>query len=145
MEMKTRFNHFIAKSSKFLFLVPSIILNDDIPFDEEGFREILEFYSSDIPEPFFTEQELRLWKRKCDLVKEDERPGNLAKTLRVRRVDVSQLVCFNKNRCSVSGNKLRMRTIFLGHAKTENMAKSMYDIGMSKCPYINTYPLRSSC
>ena len=114
MEMETRFNPFIVKSSKLLFLVPSIILNDDIPFDEEGLREILEFYSSDIPEPFFIEQELRLWKGKWDLVKEDERPGNLANTLK--------LVCFNKNRCNASANKLRMRTIFLGHAKTENMA-----------------------
>ena len=82
MEMDTRYNPFIVKSSRLLSLVSSIISNDDIPFDEEGFREILEFYSSDILEPFLIEQVLRLWKRKWDLVKEDERPGNLAKTLK---------------------------------------------------------------
>ena len=82
MEMETRFNPFIVKSSKLLSLVPSIISNDDIPFDEKGFREILEFYSSDIPKSFLIEQELRLRKRKWDLVKEDAWPGNLAKTLK---------------------------------------------------------------
>ena len=123
MEMETRSNPFIFKSSKLLFLVPSIISSDDIPFDEEGFREILEFYSSDIPEPFLIEQELRLWKRKWDLVKEDERPGNLAMTLKeCDELTFPNLFVFNKNRCNASGNKLRMRMIFLGHAKAENIA-----------------------
>ena len=49
-DMEVRFNDFNREAAKLLFLVRSIISNDDNDFDEEAFRETLEFYSTDIPD-----------------------------------------------------------------------------------------------
>ena len=72
------FNDFNRKATKLLFLVPSITID----FDEEAFRETLEFYSTDIPDPLLRKQELELWKRKWGMVKEDARPQNLSQNLK---------------------------------------------------------------
>ena len=48
MEMETRFNVLSQKASKLLFLVPSILCNDSIDFDEASFLETVNFYSGDI-------------------------------------------------------------------------------------------------
>ena len=81
-EMEVRFNDFNRKAAKLLFLVPSIISNDDIDFDEEAFWEILEFYSTDIPDSRLLNEELELWKRKWGVVKEDARLQNISQSLK---------------------------------------------------------------
>ena len=81
-EMEVRFNDFNRKAAKLLFLVPSTISNDDIDFDEEAFRETLEFYFTDIPDSLLLKQELEVWKRKWGMVKEDARPQNLSQSLK---------------------------------------------------------------
>ena len=48
MEVETRFNVLSKKASKLLFLVPSILCNDSIDFDEASFLETVNFYSGDI-------------------------------------------------------------------------------------------------
>ena len=81
-EMEVRFNDFNQKSAKLLFLVPSILSNDDIDFDDEAFGETVEFYSTDIPDSLLRKQELELWKRKWGMVKDEARPHNLSQSLK---------------------------------------------------------------
>ena len=81
-EMEVRFNDFNQKSAKLLFLVPSILSNDDIDFDDEAFGETVEFYSPDIPDSLLLKQELELWKRKWGMVKDEARPHNLSQSLK---------------------------------------------------------------
>ena len=57
MEMEIMCNDFNRKAAKLLFLVPNVISNDDIDFDEEAFWETLEFYSTDIPDFLLLKQE----------------------------------------------------------------------------------------
>ena len=81
MEMETRFNDLSEKASKLLFLVPSILCDESIEFDDVTFNETIDFYPDDIPDSHLIFQELNLWKHRWNNIKADERPQNLAESL----------------------------------------------------------------
>ena len=53
MEMETRVNELSKNACKLLFLVPSILCDESITFDDAAFKETIDFYSDDIPAPTF--------------------------------------------------------------------------------------------
>ena len=81
MEMGTRFNDLSEKASKLLFLVPSILCDESIEFDDVTSKEKIAFYSDDIPDSHLIFQDLNLWKHRWNNIKADERPQNLAESL----------------------------------------------------------------
>ena len=77
-ELETRFSAICYKASKLLFLVPSIVVQDEFNSDVNN---IIGIYEDDLIDKYLVDQELGLWKRKWSVCSPIDRPDTLASAL----------------------------------------------------------------
>ena len=77
-ELETRFSAICNKASKLLFLVPSIVVQDEFNSDVSN---IIGIYEDDLIDKYLVDQELGLWKRKWSVCSPIDRPDTLASAL----------------------------------------------------------------
>ena len=77
-ELETRFSANCNKASKPLFLVPSIVVQDEFNSDVNN---TIGIYEDDLIDKYLMDQELGLWKRKWSVCLPIDRPDTLASTL----------------------------------------------------------------